>query len=420
MRTEAEYSESYGPESPFFPPEAMTTILIACGAALAGMALVAIVFLVGRRSGGTGEDRVAAMAAQLDERMEAMVRDLSEALERAQAESRRSRVLGELGGTIDLDEVLTRTLDAMGSLPGVDAAVVSVAAGEDEPLVASLGLGPGRGLAPGDPAATVSTPPDGSAPRSIAIAYEYGAGGEAGGQEPIRAALAVPLSYEGEAIGYLAAYSRTGAAVFGETAAAELEELALRAGPAIDNARRFREARQLADLDALTGLHNRRYFHETLAREVARAHRYSRTLALVVFDLDDFKAINDRIGHLAGDAVLAEASDRVREVVRSADVACRVGGDEFAVILPESSITDADQLCKRLEYAVSAKPVGQAGRLHLSAGVTELLPEDDAVSFFERADEALYRAKGAGKGTVVAVDSATSFPREAPGTATNS
>jgi diguanylate cyclase (GGDEF)-like protein len=230
----------------------------------------------------------------------------------------------------------------------------------------------------------------------------------------------VPLTSEGEALGYLTAYSRSSATPFDETSAAELEELALRAGPAIDNARRFRLARQLADLDALTGLHNRRYFHETLAREVARAHRYSRSLALVVFDLDDFKAINDRIGHLSGDAVLAEASDRVRDVVRSADVACRVGGDEFAVIMPESSVTDADQLYKRLEHAVSAKPVGQAGRLHLSAGVTELRPEDDAVSFFERADEALYRAKGAGKGTVVAVDSTTNFPREAPGTATNS
>ena len=140
-----------------------------------------------------------------------------------------------------------------------------------------------------------------------------------------------------------------------------------------------------------------------LAREVARSHRYGRTLALVVFDLDDFKAVNDRIGHLAGDAVLAEAAERVRQVVRSADIACRVGGDEFAVILPESSLDDADQLCKRLESAISAGPVGQAGRLHLSAGVTELRPEDDAVSFFERADEALYRAKAAGKGTVVSV-----------------
>ena len=296
---------------------------------------------------------------------------------------------------------------------GADAAVVSVAAEDDAPLIAALGL------APGEPPLTVSGPPDGSTPRSIAISYEYGPG-ESGGQEPIRAALAVPLTHEGEPLGFLAAYSRTGADAFGETGAAELEELALRAAPAIDNARRFREARQLADLDALTGLHNRRYFHETLAREVARAHRYNRTLALVVFDLDDFKAINDRIGHLAGDAVLAEASERVREVVRSADVACRVGGDEFAVILPESSITDADQLYTRLEHAVSARPVGQAGRLHLSAGVTELRPEDDAVSFFERADEALYRAKGAGKGTVVAVDSATSFPRREPGTATSS
>jgi diguanylate cyclase (GGDEF)-like protein len=323
-------------------------------------------------------------------------------------------VLGELGGTIDLDEVLRRTLDATGAIEGVNAVVVSVAVEGKEPLVTSSGLGAG------EPADTVSGPPDGSTPRSIAVSYHYGSSVENGFDEPIRAALAVPLTCEGERLGYLSAYSRSGADAFDATSVTELEELALRAGPAIDNARRFREARQLADLDALTGLHNRRYFHETLAREVARAHRYNRSLALVVFDLDDFKAINDRIGHLAGDTVLAEASDRVRDVVRSADVACRVGGDEFAVILPESSVKDADLLCRRLEYAVSERPVGQAGRLHLSAGVTELQPEDDAVSFFERADEALYRAKGAGKGTVVAVDSVTRGTQQSPGTATNS
>ncbi len=391
----------------------MTTIIIACGTVFATLTLATTVFLLGRRSAGLGEEQLAAITAQLDERMEAMERDLSEALERAQEENRRSRILGELGGTIDLDEVLTRTLDAAGALGGVDAAIVSAGAESDAPLVASVGLGSGE-------LATVSGPPDGATPRSIAIAYEYGPGDESGDGRPIRAALAVPLTCEGERLGYLSAYSRTGAEAFGTTGAEDLEELARRAGPAIDNARRFSEARQLADLDALTGLHNRRYFHETLAREVARAHRYSRSLALVVFDLDDFKAINDRIGHLAGDAVLAEASDRVRDVVRSADVACRVGGDEFAVILPESSITDADQLYKRLEHAIAARPIGQAGRLHLSAGATDLRPEDDAVSLFERADKALYRAKGAGKATVVAVDSPTSFPRQAPGTATSS
>jgi diguanylate cyclase (GGDEF)-like protein len=210
---------------------------------------------------------------------------------------------------------------------------------------------------------------------------------------------------------------------FEEERIRELEELAKRAGPAIENARRFREARKLADLDALTGLHNRRYFHETLAREVARAQRYGRRLALIILDLDDFKAINDRIGHLSGDAVLAETAERVRDVVRSADVACRVGGDEFAVILPESSAEEADQLYRRLRGSVSSGPVGQGGRLFLSAGIAELLSDDDPTRFFERADEALYRAKELGKGQVFeARPPGLSASREAspqPGTASS-
>jgi diguanylate cyclase (GGDEF)-like protein len=389
------------------PYPQMTTFLIACGAVLAATLLVAVVFLLGRRSRGRADARLDALAAQIDGRMDAMVRDLSAALERAQEETRRSRVLGELGGTIDLDEVLTRTLEATGALRGVDAVVVAVGEDDDRLVAAS-------GLPTSEPRETVTGPPDGTIPRSVSVEYEYGpASGEGA---TVRSALAVPLASEGEQLGYLTAYSRAGRDAFGDSAVVELEELASRAGPAIDNARRFREARQLADLDALTGLHNRRYFHETLQREVARAQRYERSLALVIFDLDDFKAINDRIGHLAGDGVLAEAADRVRDVVRSADVACRIGGDEFAVILPESTLKDADQLYGRLEAAVSSRPIGSAGRLHLSAGVTELRPDDDAVSLFERADEALYRAKGAGKATVVSVD-AKSFPREAPGTA---
>jgi diguanylate cyclase (GGDEF)-like protein len=121
----------------------------------------------------------------------------------------------------------------------------------------------------------------------------------------------------------------------------------------------------------------------------------------VVFDLDDFKVVNDKIGHLAGDSVLAEAAERMRGVVRSADIACRVGGDEFAVILPEATLDDADQLYRRIQQAVASRPIGQVGRLYLSAGVADLRPQDDPVTFFQRADEALYRAKEAGKGRVV-------------------
>ena len=135
---------------------------------------------------------------------------------------------------------------------------------------------------------------------------------------------------------------------------------------------------------------------------MARANRYERNLALVVFDLDDFKRINDRVGHLSGDLALAEVAKRVQTVVRSADIACRVGGDEFAVIMPESSLQDAKLLTERIARTVSGKPLGQGDTIHVSVGIADLKAEDDANDLFERADEALYRAKQAGKGRIVA------------------
>ncbi len=290
-------------------------------------------------------------------------------------------------------------LEAAGAIDGVDAALVTLTPQPGgQPIVAALGLS-----AEEAERQAVAGPPDGREARAISMTYEYGADETEGDAEAIRAGVAVPLPGETGAArpaDDLHPLARSGPSA--RTQVQELEELALRAGPAVENARRFREARQLADLDALTSLHNRRYFHETLAREVARAHRYNRDLALIIFDLDDFKAINDRIGHLAGDGVLAEAAERIRDVVRSADIACRVGGDEFAVILPESKLSDADQLYARLRTALSSRPVGQAGPLTMSAGVAGLEPDDDAIAFFQRADHALYGAKEAGKGQVVA------------------
>jgi diguanylate cyclase (GGDEF)-like protein len=354
------------------------------------------------------------LVSDLSARLDASVRELSEALKAAQEEGRRNRLLGDLGTSIDLDDVLSRTLEAAGAIPGADAAVVSVRGGGDTPIVASVGLSADEARRQ-----SVSGPPNGHDARAISIAYQYPPELESAGL--VHSGLAVPVPGEPDAIGHVAVYSRSPDHRYEEDAIRELEALAKRAGPAIENARRFREARQLADLDALTGLHNRRYFHETLAREVARAQRYRRSLALIILDLDDFKTINDRIGHLSGDAVLAETAARVRDVVRSADIACRVGGDEFAVVLPESSTGDADQLYHRVRAAVSSRPVGQAGRLLLSGGIAELRPEDDPTAFFERADEALYRAKELGKGRVVearALDAAADATRR-PGTASS-
>jgi diguanylate cyclase (GGDEF)-like protein len=370
-----------------------TTVLVALGAALMTLLLVLAVLAL-RRRGGRDQGEAIERLSEMNWRMERTVRELSEALERAQEEGRRNRFLGQLGGSIDLDEVLEHTLQAGGAIPGVDAALVSLQVPGDKPIVATLGLSADEAQRH-----VISGPPDGNEARAISIVYQYPPTLDS--TELIHSGLAVPVHGKTGPMGFLAVFSRSASHRYDDEVTRELEELAQRAGPAIANARRFREARQLADLDALTGLHNRRYFHETLAREVSRAQRYGRRLALVVFDLDDFKAINDRIGHLAGDAVLAEIAERVRDVVRAADIACRVGGDEFAVILPESSMEDADQLYHRVRGAVSSRAVAQAGRLNLSAGIAELTEEDDPTTFFERADEALYRAKELGKGQLV-------------------
>ncbi len=387
------------------PLAVTTTVLISAGVTVLLLLLFEVGRRLSRRSEASAEMRISSVVDELTARMEAMSRDLTDALERAREESRRNRLLGELAGSIDLDEVLNRTLDAAGALPGADAALIDVTGPEGEPIVAALGLSQEE---TDDHA--VGRPPRGRRIRSLEIDYDASPDPLPGDAVSITGGLAVPIRGEAGQVGLLSIFTRAEQPSFGEAERQELEALALRAGPAIENARSFREARQLADLDALTGLHNRRYFHETLAREVARAQRYNRHLALVVFDLDDFKAINDQIGHLAGDSVLAEVAERVREVVRSADIACRVGGDEFAVVLPESALDDADQLYRRMQTAVSAKPIAQAGRLRISAGVAELKPGDDATSFFQRADEALYRAKEAGKGQSAAAPDVAAFP----------
>ena len=380
-----------------------TNVLIGLSAALGALVVLLLALLVFRwRRGASAEKRVAEVVASLNARMDKLGRELAAARERAEEERHRTRILGDLVGSIDLDEVLARILDAAAKLRGADAALIMLPdVHAEKPMVATIGLSSDEAERH-----AIAGPPDGRLARSITMTYTYPElEGEQGSRsaDAIHGGLAVPLPGEG-ASGYLTIFTRTPDRTFEEEDVQELEALALRAAPAIENARRFREARQLADLDALTGLHNQRFFHETLAREVARAHRYERKLALIVFDLDDFKEINDRIGHLAGDAVLAEAAERVRDVVRSADIACRVGGDEFAVILPESSLEDADQLYRRIQHNVSARPISQGGKLYLSAGVAELRPDDDAVTFFQRADEALYRAKDAGKGRVVAAN----------------
>jgi diguanylate cyclase (GGDEF)-like protein len=350
----------------------------------------------------SADQRVADAVQQLAAGMQETIRDLAQAVEIAQS-SRADLYVGELAASLDLDEVTQRTLEAASTIEGVEAALLDAEAQEGSRLNAAVGM-------PVEEAARSAVQlPDNDNLRAVEIVYRYRIDDVESSASRIRSGVVLPMRSDGAAVGSLSAFSRS-AGDLGEAQIDELERLAIRAGPALHNARKYAEARALADLDALTGLHNRRYFHETLARETARAQRYNRRLALIVFDLDDFKAINDRIGHLAGDTVLAETAERVRDVVRHADIACRVGGDEFAVILPESTLTDAEQLYRRIQSEVSSRPISHAGQLLLSAGIAELRAQDDPVAFFQRADDALYRAKEGGKGRVAAESTGVGAP----------
>ncbi len=296
----------------------------------------------------------------------------------------------ELAASLDPAALIDQTLSEVAALPGVDAALMLVGEG-GERRVAAFGLSPEEAER-----AALQAPPSTNL-RAIEVVYRYRLDDAGGLSARPRAGVVVPLRADDQALGSLAALSRSPNASFTDEAVGALEGIARRAGPALLTARRFAEARQLADLDSLTGLYNRRAFHEALDREVARALRYERRLALIVLDLDDFKHVNDSVGHLAGDAVLSEVGQRILAIVRTTDIACRFGGDEFGIILPESGRTDAELLADRIMRAVSAKPIGKAGMLHASAGVAELMRDDTVADLFERADHALYRAKDAAK-----------------------
>ncbi len=168
------------------------------------------------------------------------------------------------------------------------------------------------------------------------------------------------------------------------------------------------ELRRMAVTDQLTGLFNRHYFFIEGGKAIERARRYGRPLAVLMMDLDHFKAVNDTHGHEAGDATLRVFADRCHEVLREADTMARFGGEEFVVLLPETNLAGAAVLAERLRAAVAAEPVRYEKvdvPITVSVGATAVATEaerlDDAVA---RADRALMRAKRAGRNQVVVVD----------------
>jgi diguanylate cyclase (GGDEF)-like protein len=176
--------------------------------------------------------------------------------------------------------------------------------------------------------------------------------------------------------------------------------------PTIIERSHFEKTARSAITDHLTGLFNRGHFESCLRKEVNRCRRYGQSVSMLMVDLDDFKNVNDRHGHAAGDAALREVGRLLVQRVRDIDVAARYGGEEFAVILPETRRTSAHVVAERIRGEVERhfkrkNLMGGEARLTLSGGIASF-PEDAASpeQLVERADQALYRAKRAGKNRI--------------------
>lgn len=160
-----------------------------------------------------------------------------------------------------------------------------------------------------------------------------------------------------------------------------------------------KELEHLSVTDALTGIGNRRYFHNKIEEEIRRAKRYQHPLSLVMFDIDFFKEVNDKHGHGVGDEVLIEYTKMINSLLRDADVFCRIGGEEFMIILPHASRDEAQQIAEKLRIKV--EECKKVIPITISFGVVEYIPGEEIEFIYKRVDDALYKAKASGRNIVV-------------------
>ncbi|MGO9319721.1 MAG: diguanylate cyclase [Solirubrobacteraceae bacterium] len=224
---------------------------------------------------------------------------------------------------------------------------------------------------------------------------------------PLGSMCAAPLLFRDEMLGVLAALAH-GSTVFlpGDTAA--LSAYAAHAAIALSNARLVDRLERQAAEDPLTGLANQRAFHHDCATAFSRAQRAGGELSIIMLDLDDFKAINDAHGHPYGDQILLGVADALRASIRQHDTAARMGGEEFAVLLPDADAAAAHDIAERARDAIAHVPVA-GGVLSCSAGVATASPADASpADLIALADSALYQAKRRGRDRTVISNGAAS------------
>jgi diguanylate cyclase (GGDEF)-like protein len=222
-----------------------------------------------------------------------------------------------------------------------------------------------------------------------------------------KSCVLVPVTAGAEVLGVLCLADHDGDVPFVADDVARLEALVAPAALALARLRielHVESLSQAATVDPASGLFNRFYFQSRLQEELQRATRQGTTLSVQMIDVDSFKAVNDRFGHLAGDAIIKEVADVLRRSVRVFDVCARYGGDEFAVVMPGSGLDSAVAVAERIRLRIADRQglAAHEPAVTVSIGVAEIEAGDHTRDVIDRADRALYKAKKAGKNRVVA------------------
>lgn len=213
----------------------------------------------------------------------------------------------------------------------------------------------------------------------------------------------VPLICQDRVVGVLNLADKINGDSFNCEDIALIELFSQLVGASIGNIKLFEKIQRQATTDGLTGLVNHKTFYEILEKELWRSRRYGGHISLIMIDVDNLKKINDAYGHRTGDRVIREISKRIKECIRQIDSAARYGGDEFAVILPNTSLSDATIVAERMVEIVSRSPISWKREqipLSISVGLGQYDADTNPEDITSRSDQALYTAKEAGKNTV--------------------
>jgi len=222
--------------------------------------------------------------------------------------------------------------------------------------------------------------------------------------EGLQSAIVAPISVRGQSLGAIAIYSIKKDR-FTDQDEVLLMTIGSQVGVAVENAQLYEKTLELAQKDGLTGLANRRFFMETLKKEVARADRYSTPFSILMLDIDKFKRFNDSYGHPKGDELLREFATMVNNSVRTTDTPGRYGGEEFVVILPNTQLKGAIVIAERIRIAMEGLKIPVPGESQfasttVSIGIAELTTGETDEKILSAADAALYRAKEGGRNRV--------------------